>query len=472
MSYFPLLSPSKLLKRATPPLQRLFPSAPVPSSDVGTIFSKLRQTLDGGAQPLDAMLAAIADGARVMSGANGIALALGRNGTVVCRARAGEIAPQIGAQLSLDSGISGECFRTVRALLCDDTQTDDRVDPEVCRLLGIRSIAVVPVRGREETVGILEALSSHPHAFTGKHLSLLQRLAEIAEVANDRELGAEFEVSAPTKNPGKIVRLVPMAASIPEQALRADLFGQKSIKKQRPYWMAAGIALALILVSTVIWISLSDTDADVVGSQQATQSQAAAKENPIHPAAALIPRKPTTGRIQARADGFAVKGPLQSAAIVEPEPPVDSEVPSSGLQAAALNASQPSSTSEISSLLPPEVEGSAPDTAAVAPLLSTTAILPTANLAISQGVTGAILVHKVEPVYPSQAHARHLGGVVVLETTIGEDGKTRDVKIISGPPLLAEAASQAVNQWRYRPSRLNGKPVAVQKQITIVFKNP
>jgi protein TonB len=56
-----------------------------------------------------------------------------------------------------------------------------------------------------------------------------------------------------------------------------------------------------------------------------------------------------------------------------------------------------------------------------------------------------------------------------LEVTITEDGSTRDVKIISGPSLLAEAATEAVRQWRYRPSLLNGKPVAVQKQITVIF---
>jgi protein TonB len=105
------------------------------------------------------------------------------------------------------------------------------------------------------------------------------------------------------------------------------------------------------------------------------------------------------------------------------------------------------------------------------PFLSTPAILPAADLAISQ-VTEAALVHNVQPVYPTEARARHLAGAVVLEATIAEDGSTRDLKIISGPPLLAKAAIEAVRQWRYRPSLLNGKPVAAQKQITIVFKNP
>jgi protein TonB len=271
---------------------------------------------------------------------------------------------------------------------------------------------------------------------------------------------------------GKFVRQVHVAASIPEEALTADLFGQRYFKSKHRYWIVGGIALALVLMSAVIWISLSDTDGEVVASLQTTQSQTAPKENPSHPAPTVIPWKPTAGRVQVRADGFAVKGALQNAATVEPEPLAVSEVPSSNLKAAGVDASQPPSTSEISIQLPPEVAGNTPDTAAMASLLSTPAILPAADLAISQGVTEATLVHHVPPVYPTEARARRLGGPVVLEATIAEDGSTRDLKIISGPPLLANAAIEAVRQWRYRPSLLNGKPVAVQKQITIVFKNP
>ncbi len=473
MAYLPLPSPSKLLKRASPPLRRLLHSDPIRPSEVSAIFSKLRQILDGGGQPLHSILRAITDAAQVMTGADGIALAVRSNGMVACQARAGEIAPHAGAQLNVDSGISGECFRTGKTLRCDDTQTDDRADPQVCRVLGIRSIAVVPVRGREGTAGILEALSSRPHAFTGEHLSVLQRLAEIAEVANDRELGAELQTkgSALTRISGEFVRPVHIAPSIPEEALAADLFGERSLKNRHRYWIAGGIALAVILMSAVIWISLSDTDGEVVASQQATQSQTAPQQDLRHPAPAVIPWKPTAGRVQVRADGLAVKGALQNAATVEPEPLAASEVPSSNLKAAGEDTSQPPPTSEIAILLPPEVAANTPNTAAMAPLLSTPAILPAADLAISQ-VTEATLVHNVPPVYPSEARARHLGGPVVLEATIAEDGSTRNVKIISGSPLLAKAATEAVRQWRYRPSLLNGKPVAVQKQITVIFKAP
>jgi TonB family protein len=473
MAYLPLRGPSRLLKRVTPPLHSLFQSHQVQPSEVSAIFSKLRKLLDEGAEPLDSILRALTDAARVMTGANGIALALRSNGSVICQARAGEMAPQVGARLNVDSGISGECFRTGKGLRCDDTQTDDRVDPEVCRVLGIRSIAVVPVRGRDGMAGILEALSSRPHAFIEGHLSVLQRLAEIAEVANNRELGVETPVqgSGLTKIPGEFLRPVQIAASIPEEALTADVFGERSSTNHHRYWIVGGIALAVILMSAVIWISLSDTDGDAVATQQATQSQTTPKENSSHLAPAAIPLKPPAGRVHVRADAIAVKGPLHNAATLEPEPLAVSDVPSLGQKGAEISASQPPPTSEIF-VPPPRVAANASGTSSIASLFSTPAVLPVANLAISQGVTETTLIHKVLPVYPSQARTRRLGGAVVLQATIAEDGSTRDLKVISGPTLLAEAATEAVRQWRYRPSLLNGKPVAVQKQITIVFTNP
>jgi TonB family protein len=466
MAYLPLPGPSNLPKHAPPSLQLLQPSS-VQLSDVSDLFAKLRQILDGGTQPLDFILSAVTDAARVMTGADGIALALRSDGTIVCHARAGEIAPHVGAQLNVDSGISGECFRTGEALRCDDTQTDDRVDPEVCRVLGIRSIAVVPLHSPKGTAGILEALSSRPHAFTGEHLSLLQRLAEIGEVANDRESESE----PPTKGSGLTeilskFRSAQIDASISEEALTADLFGERFLKSLHRYWIAGGVALALVLMSAVIWISLSDKDGEVVATTQATQSQTAPHEVSSHPAPTAIPLKPTAGRAQVRADGLAPMRAPYMAATVEPG------LRASSLKAAEVSASQPPPTSEISIQLPPEVAGKASDAAALSRFVSTSAILPTANLTISQGVTEATLVHNVPPVYPSQARTRGLSGAVILEVTIAEDGSVRDLKLVSGPPLLAEAATNAVRQWRYRPSLLNGKPIAVQKQITIVFKNP
>ena len=73
----------------------------------------------------------------------------------------------------------------------------------------------------------------------------------------------------------------------------------------------------------------------------------------------------------------------------------------------------------------------------------------------------AMLVRKVIPMYPSMAKAARISGVVRLIGTIGKDGAIQNLEIVSGHPMLARAALEAVRQWVYRPTLLNGIPVEV-----------
>ncbi len=82
------------------------------------------------------------------------------------------------------------------------------------------------------------------------------------------------------------------------------------------------------------------------------------------------------------------------------------------------------------------------------------------------------LARRVDPVYPDKARQVGLEGPVRLRVAIARDGSIEDVKAISGDPLLAEAATDAVKQWRYRPILLGGKPVPVLTVITITFHRP
>ena len=81
----------------------------------------------------------------------------------------------------------------------------------------------------------------------------------------------------------------------------------------------------------------------------------------------------------------------------------------------------------------------------------------------------AMLVHRVQPEYPAIARAAHISGRVQLRAIIGKDGAVRELQVISGNPLLVQAASAAVLQWRYRPTLLNGEPVEVETYITANF---
>jgi protein TonB len=99
-------------------------------------------------------------------------------------------------------------------------------------------------------------------------------------------------------------------------------------------------------------------------------------------------------------------------------------------------------------------------------------VLPAFGVSVSTGDTEGNLIYKVDPTYPPEARIQNLAGSVVLDATIAEDGSIQEVKVVSGSPLLAAAATAAVQQWRYRPSMLSGKAIAGQKRITIVFKLP
>ncbi len=88
---------------------------------------------------------------------------------------------------------------------------------------------------------------------------------------------------------------------------------------------------------------------------------------------------------------------------------------------------------------------------------------------VSQGVSEGLLVHQVRPVYPPLARAARIQGSVVLQAVIGKDGSIQNLRMISGHPMLAPAAIDAVKQWKYRPYFLNGEPVEVDTQITVNF---
>jgi periplasmic protein TonB len=87
----------------------------------------------------------------------------------------------------------------------------------------------------------------------------------------------------------------------------------------------------------------------------------------------------------------------------------------------------------------------------------------------SEGVMAAALIYKAQPQYPALARNIHLAGTVYLRAIIATDGSVRQLEVISGSPILANAALQAVRQWRYQPTRLDGESVEVETLITVHF---
>jgi protein TonB len=81
-----------------------------------------------------------------------------------------------------------------------------------------------------------------------------------------------------------------------------------------------------------------------------------------------------------------------------------------------------------------------------------------------------LLLRKVVPVYPQLARAMRQEGTVILAATIAKDGTIANLRVVSGPPVLRQAALDAVSQWRYRPYLLNGDPVDVETTVNVIFK--
>jgi periplasmic protein TonB len=91
------------------------------------------------------------------------------------------------------------------------------------------------------------------------------------------------------------------------------------------------------------------------------------------------------------------------------------------------------------------------------------------RIRISQGVTKGLLVHRVEPSYPTLAKAARVQGEVVLTAIISTAGEIENLQLVSGHPMLVPEAIAAVKQWRYKPYLLNGQPVEVETTITVIF---
>ena len=98
------------------------------------------------------------------------------------------------------------------------------------------------------------------------------------------------------------------------------------------------------------------------------------------------------------------------------------------------------------------------------------AAAPTPRLRVGGVVQAAKIVRQVTPVYPQPARMSRISGTVRIEAVIGRDGIIQSLQVMSGHPWLAQAALEAVRQWVYRPTLLNGEPVEVLTQIEVNFK--
>lgn len=457
---------------------------PPHDSDPLDLVEVIRQALDEGTRSTESILRATTDAARILTGAHGTAVALRTNGVILCRARSGEIAPELGVPLNVESGISGECLRSASILVCNDAAIDSRVDREACLSLGVRSIVAVPLRGPVGIGGIMEAFSTRAYAFGTEQIDSLRALAEIAQSAYDRE-GQTPSPAGDSVTPTAIRIALFAPASIASRGVDAqDIERSRAAKffdeylHGRRYWIPALVAMAVLLVSMVAWWSWRNPATETEASETTVSSSKSSVENSSLAAPGVSPPKPSPGVADPTPERARTKDVLKNAAEIAPElggsRPLDSGTTPATLESeatpekAGLRAPVTSSESESA----PTVEVT-PNTAADIPDLSAnSAAMPAFGARVSTGVVEAALIHRVNPIYPAEARIQRLAGAVTLDATVAEDGSVHNLKVVSGPSLLASAATAAVKLWRYSPSTLDGKPIEVQKRITIVFKLP
>jgi TonB family protein len=473
--------------------------------DESTALSSLKGLIAAGDHRLDPMLATITDAARQLTGASGAALAMWKDGAMICRARSGDTAPALGARLSAETGISGECLRTGKIQHCTDTENDPLVDVEVCRSLGLRSIAVLPIQGWRGVNGILEVFSTKPAAFSEQSITFLQQLAALAERA--RASQPHDASSAPRKLPSAIERpqpsgLFPASDRVGDVALA--FLGTRS----RPLVLGAIGLVAISLLGLVIWLGRRGPD-EADGKTQATTSSsggATTVNATVNAVTAYRPGKhlPDNDRVWKANPGgeslFPYSGkplagtPVHFASKVVVVTGKKAQADRSRadrshgdrsllLADAAANVTAPhevpnsqaaSRSDETGSTEPPSISADSVNQPALDNngVLSAKDSLPGPSAPGSQGVTGGQLLHRVAPVYPAQALLLRLEGTVVLAAVVMEDGTVGDVNVVEGSAMLAQSAVDAVKHWRYKPYELDGKPVKKETRITIDFKFP
>jgi len=254
---------------------------------------------------LEQCLELIVDQARRITAVDGAAIALRDGKDFICRGRSGPLAPDLGARVDLQSGISGACLREGEVQQCDDTETDSRVDPSVCRSQGIRSILAVPVR-RDGVFGILAVFSGWAGVFSERDVRALSLLAE--SVGTRLLQAAPVDAGVAETPPGQ---LAPDTAETPhalESTDRCDVelppaaleVRESPARRERWALKTAVLALAALVVTSevVVWRGLHVKEvfsmAKALFAAPTSGAMPRSTSHAIPKPAATIPRPQTT----------------------------------------------------------------------------------------------------------------------------------------------------------------------------------
>ncbi|MFB3815669.1 MAG: TonB family protein [Terriglobales bacterium] len=471
--------------------------------------SPIEPVISSNATDLEFELDILTRRARLLTRADGAAIAIASGGAFVCLASRGS-APGYGVTLQVNSGLSGEAVRTGRTTCCVDTQTDPRVDAEACRELDVRSVVVVPIQHAGKVLGIVECLWSEPQAYTEVELAQLDSIAEtVVALLHPDE-------TPTTAGPAAVSPPLPKSATVPpleavagpsatviagefarpergtsgsddlkaEVPLAAASVGQQdalSAPEQFATWTTAGettqargvqryaiiaVAAMVVLAGAVgiyMW-RLRSVRARNQAQPPAQAMQTPTDQAPVPPAQAPPSASPSPRVAATISESQKIKPPAATSS----EGKVADDEPEVRITPMQIRTATPREA-PVDAPSPPPLLGTASDGQTLARLASSSTAVPKLAPPAVQTITAPELVRKVQPRYPPPAASRRITGTVILEAVITSTGRVKRVQILSGHPMLAEAARAAVVQWRYKPAILNGAPVESTVQVAVNF---
>ncbi|MGA8270327.1 MAG: TonB family protein [Candidatus Sulfotelmatobacter sp.] len=458
-----------------------------PESDFAQLAADMANDAPADLSAELVLLNGIAEQACLATGATGAAIALVRGEKMVCRASNGEGAPEFGSQLDMSSGLSGMCARTLKVQYCDDALSDQSSEAEAPRQPWVRSAVVMPLLLHEELVGVFEIYSPRAYAFGDRDLRTLEVLASrILKNVQFRQSSwisgghtlASFEPAATPENVVEDIEqpLEPFEPFAPLRPEPEPITRIRFASAFERFTVVTGIFILCVatLMTTGLSVRLGWWTAKT--KPKASHKAATVAAAPNAPPA-LVSTPPATVPVQ--------QANTNAAVVAQPTPKNKSASPSASTR---QESSRGESLQQASSRLP---EGGlriyengkeifqAPPTsydAAASPADSGEQIAPVVQLAsiveLSSEAAQSSLVRRVEPQYPEQAITRHIQGPVLLDVRADRKGDVQDIKLVSGDPILAEAAIAAVRQWQFKPPKVNGQPVEMQTKITLRFSLP
>jgi TonB family protein len=367
----------------------------------------------------------------------------------------------MGIRLNPHAGLSGLCLQTKSVQLCDDTESDSRVDSEACRGLRARSILVVPIRKKETVLGLLEAFAPDADHFREHDVATLESFCKqiVNEIDHSTKASSVPKLSVPIAPEDSKVELV-----------NSHRFGSMLRSSDRSTLL---LACAVIVTALVLgWTlgrtdkrqlsgpSLASTDAKLTPGKDSPQSNSVQKGIPANSVAT------TTGGPSVSRQTDIAKSQVKKIAPGLSESKNRSTAGSDGGLVVSQNGRVLFREGDGQGLKPDKDEiGS--------PRQQPGQIIPAGKTALlTQDAANDYLTYRVEPQYPAVARQERIQGPVVLRVMVGKDGGVQQVQLLSGDPKLAAAASTAVVQWRFKPLLRAGQPVEFETQITVDFKLP